>query len=273
MLVSSLVLTLAVYAAGVLRVWRRAGIGCGVRRRDVAAFAGAMLALVAALSTPMDEWAEHWLAAHMVQHELLMVVAAPLLALATPIVAFLWALPAGWRPVAAAMVHHRAPATVWRLITSPALAFFLYGAALWAWHLPVMYEFALEHEAAHILQHLCFFGTATLFWWGVAHGRHGRLGYGAAVVYVFATTMHGGLLGALLTIAPGVWYASYLRPHAHGLTPLEDQQLAGLFMWVPASFAFVAAGLMLFAAWLRHSDRGTRYLPQGTPPAPSTQSR
>jgi putative membrane protein len=273
MLATSFVLTLALYAAGVLRVWQKAGVGRGVRWRDVAGFVGAILALAVALSTPMDEWSEHWLAAHMVQHELLMVVAAPLLTLSAPIVAFLWALPATWRAPAAAAVHHPVPAAAWRLVTSPAVAFFLYGLALWAWHLPVMYEFALGHEAAHILQHLCFFGTATIFWWGVAHGRHGRLGYGAAVVYVFATTVHGGLLGALLTISPRVWYAPYLQPHEHGLTPLEDQQLAGLFMWVPASFAFVAAGLMLFSAWLRHSDRGTRYLPLPASIVPSSQPR
>ena len=91
------------------------------------------------------------------------------------------------------------------------------------------------------------------------HGRRGRTGYGAAVVYVFATAVHGGLLGALLTVSPRMWYLPYVANHPAALTPLEDQQLAGLLMWVPASLTFVAAGLSLFAAWLRHSDRLTRF--------------
>jgi putative membrane protein len=113
----------------------------------------------------------------------------------------------------------------------------------------------------HAVQHLCFFGTAALFWWGIAHGRYGRTGYGAAVVYVFATALHSGLLGALLTVSPRVWYVPYLTTHVGGLAPLEDQQLAGLVMWVPAGLLLTGGGLVLFAAWLRESDRRTRYKP------------
>jgi cytochrome c oxidase assembly factor CtaG len=155
---------------------------------------------------------------------------------------------------------HRWPVTAaWSAVTSPASVFVLYGVALWVWHVPALYDYALEHEGVHLVQHLCFFGTATLFWWGIAHGRHGRAGYGAAVVYVFATAVHGGVLGALLTFSPRVWYAPYVAHHPAGLTPIEDQQLAGLLMWVPASLAFVAGGLFLFAAWLRQSDRQSRF--------------
>src|SRR2546423_644330 len=81
-------------------------------------------------------------------------------------------------------------------------------------------------EARPGVQHFCFFGPAALFWWGIAHGRYGRAGYGAAVVYVFATAVHGGVLGALLTFSPHVWYSPYLIPRGGTLTPLEDQQLA-----------------------------------------------
>lgn len=259
MLVSSLVVVFGVYATGVLRVWHNAGYGRGVRRIEVLAFVSAGLALATALSPPLDEWSEQWLAAHMVQHELLMVVAAPLMAVGAPIVGLLWALPSQLRSRVVTAVHWRPVTAVWSVLTSPPSAFCLYGVALWVWHLPALYDYALAHEAVHVLQHLCFFGTAALFWWGIAHGRHGRLGYGAAVVYVFATAVHGGLLGALLTVSPRVWYVPYGAHHAAGLTPLEDQQLAGLLMWVPASLTFVAAGLFLFAAWLRHSDRLTRF--------------
>ena len=130
---------------------------------------------------------------------------------------------------------------------------------MWIWHIPALYDAALAHEGVHVVQHLCFFSTAALFWWGIAHGRHGRTGYGAAVVYVFATAIHGGLLGALMTVSPHVWYAPYLTQPSARLTPLEDQQLAGLLMWVPASLVFVAGALVLFAAWLRQSDRLSRF--------------
>jgi cytochrome c oxidase assembly factor CtaG len=259
MLASSLVLVGAVYALGVARLWRHAGVGRGVRVRQASAFGAGWLAMVIALSSPMDEWSERWLAAHMIQHELLMIVAAPLMAAAAPLVALLWAMPARTRQHVAQSVRRRPIVRAWAVLTAPATGFILYAAALWIWHLPALYDRALEHEGLHVVQHLCFFGTAALFWWGIAHGRYGRAGYGAAVVYIFATAAHGGVLGALLTIAPRVWYPPYLANHTANLTPLEDQQLAGLLMWVPAGLSFVAGALYFFAAWLRQSDRRSRF--------------
>jgi putative membrane protein len=271
MLVSSLTILLGIYAAGLVRLWRTAGNGRGIRPFEVAAFGTGWLTLVVALSPPLDGWSDRWLAAHMVQHELLMIVGAPLIALGAPMVAFLWAMPAGVRHRTIEAARRTRLMDAWTIIASPASAFFLYAIALWVWHVPVLYDYALEHESVHVVQHLCFFGTATLFWWGIAHGRHGRVGYGAAVVYLFATVVHNGLLGALLTVSPRIWYAPYIVDHPAGLTPLEDQQLAGLLMWVPTSLAFVAGGLALFAAWLRHSDRLSRF--KSGPTLTPTRSR
>jgi putative membrane protein len=259
MLVSSLVLLIGVYAIGLVRLWRNAGYGRGVRPLEALAFATGWLALVVALSPPLDEWSEQWLAVHMVQHELLMVVAAPLMAVGAPLLGILWAMPSRLRHSLVATVQRSPLPIFWRGITAPSSAFLLYGLALWIWHVPALYDQALEHEAVHIVQHLCFFGTATLFWWGIVHGRQGRSGYGAAVVYLFVTAIHGGVLGALMTVSPRAWYAPYVVHHPAGLTPLEDQQLAGLLMWVPAGLAFAAGALLLFAAWLRQSDRLSRF--------------
>jgi cytochrome c2 len=136
--------------------------------------------------------------------------------------------------------------------------FLLHAAALWAWHVPALYGAAIHSEAIHALEHTCFFVSAGLFWWGITRGRYGRLGYGAAVLYVFATAMHSGLLGAALTLAPHAWYPAHeATTAAWGLSPLEDQQLAGLIMWVPASVIFVAAGLYYFALWIKESERRT----------------
>jgi putative membrane protein len=204
----------------------------------------------------------------MVQHELLMIVAAPLIAISAPLIALLWALPPALRRRGLNAVR-RPPITVlWAALTAPASVFVLHAVALWIWHLPALYDYALEHEAVHIVQHFCFFGTASLFWWGIANGRYRRAGYGMAVVYVFLTALHGGVLGALLTFSPRVWYAPYLTSHRSGLTPLEDQQLAGLLMWVPTGIILAGGGLALFAAWLRESDRNTRYK-SASPPSPT----
>jgi cytochrome c oxidase assembly factor CtaG len=258
MLVSSLVLLFLIYAAGLVRVWRNAGTGAGISAWEASAFAGGWLALAVALSPPLDEWSDHYLVAHMAQHELLMAVAAPLITLSAPVFAFLWAFPPALRKRGLDALRREPIVSAWTTLTSPLSAFLLHFLALWIWHLPALYDYALEHEAAHAVQHLCFFGTAALFWWGIAHGRYGRAGYGAAVVYAFATSVHGGVLGALLTFSPRVWYTPYLVPHGGTLSPLEDQQLAGLLMWVPAGLVFVAGGLTLFAGWIRESERRAR---------------
>jgi mono/diheme cytochrome c family protein len=104
--------------------------------------------------------------------------------------------------------------------------------------------------------HVCFLLTACLFWWALIHGRYGRLGYGAAVLFVFATAVHSGALGALMTFAPRAWYPLYAhRSAAAGHDPLQDQQLAGLIMWIPFGVVFLVLALALFAAWLGESER------------------
>jgi putative membrane protein len=193
---------------------------------------------------------------HMLQHELLIAAAAPLLVLGRPLVPVLWALPAEWRRTAGAWTRVGAVRTTWRALTTPACAWLLHAIALWIWHLPAPYEAALASNALHTLQHASFLGTALLFWWALVHGRAMRMGHGTAVVYVFTTALHTGGLGALLTFAPAAWSGTYEgTTAAWGLTPLEDQQLAGLIMWVPGSFPYLLAALALTVAWLRESER------------------
>jgi putative membrane protein len=261
MFVSSvLALTAAAYAGGVARLWRKAGVGQGVRVLQAAAFACGCLVIAVALLSPLDDLSERLLSAHMVQHELLMLIAAPLVAMSAPLVAFLWLLPAAARRLATTTVGRSAIAAAWAAVMAPPTVWLLHAIALWIWHLPALYQAAIESEAIHALQHFSFFGTSAMFWWGIAHGRYGRLGYGAAVVYVFATAVHSGVLGALLTFSPGLWYPVYgPTTQAAGWSPLEDQQLAGLLMWVPAGGIFIAGGLFFFLAWLRESGRRARY--------------
>lgn len=244
------------YARGVERVWRRAGVGRGIRRWQAGCFAAGWTTLALAMATPLHPLGEVLFSAHMVQHELLMAVAAPLLVLGRPLIPMLWAVPIRWRRALGAWARGGAVQGGWRAASGPFAAFLLHAAAVWLWHLPAAYESTLRNGVMHTLQHASFLGTGLLFWWAVVHGREGRMGYGASVFYIFATAMHTSALGALLTFSGSEWYPAYAgATAAWGLTPLEDQQLAGLIMWVPAGISYLVVALLLMAAWMRESER------------------
>jgi cytochrome c2 len=202
----------------------------------------------------------------MAQHEMLMLVAAPLLVLGRPLQAFLWALPPSQRETVGAWTRRPSVSTGWHAASGPAAACALHALALWIWHVPALFEAALADDLVHGLQHASFLVTAALFWWGMVQGRYGRLGYGVSVVYVFVTAVHSSLLGALVTLADGLWYPSYLEDaRVWQVDALQDQQLAGLLMWIPSGLVFIGFGLALFAAWLGESERRAR-LGRAVPP-------
>ena len=252
--IAALIAAAVAYTAGVTRVWQRLGFGRGFRVWEAAAFAIGWFSLLAALNRQVHDLAARSFAVHMTQHELLMLVAAPLVILGRPVVAILQLMPAAARPVLRT-VRQGPLRAVWTRITAPVAVLLLHGVLIWIWHVPVLFEAALAHEGIHATQHLTFFWTAALFWWALIHGRYGRLGYGISVLFVFVTAMHTSLLGALLTFAPRVWYAPYAhRATVHG-SALEDQQLAGLLMWIPSGTIFLVCGLALFGAWLGEASR------------------
>jgi putative membrane protein len=114
----------------------------------------------------------------------------------------------------------------------------------------------LKSEAVHAFQHFGFFVTAVLFWFALIHGRYGRVGYGVAVFFVFATAMHTSILGVLFTLGSRLWYPLYgERANAWHLDALEDQRLAGLIMWIPAGAILTIIALALFIAWLGEAER------------------
>jgi putative membrane protein len=191
----------------------------------------------------------------MTQHELLMLVAAPFLVLGKPLVASLKALPPRWVRLRLRWTQPRWVQGVWSVMMNPLIAWLVHGVVLWVWHIPALFTAAPESEWIHALQHLSFLLSALVFWWAIIHGRNRAFGYGAAVLYMFTTAMHSGLLGALITLANRVWYPDYAgRTTTWGLSPLEDQQLGGLIMWVPACSLYIIAGLAFFAGWLRSSE-------------------
>jgi putative membrane protein len=257
---------LAVLAAGALYlrgIVRLRGDEAGRRalpRWRAAALLSAWVVLVVGLAPPLAPAADVLFSVHMGQHELLMLIAPPLLVLGRPMLAGLWALPRRLRRRVARPLRRPAAGRAWRALTAPAVAFGLHALVLWLWHAVPAFELALHHDGVHLVQHASFVATATLFWWALLHGRFGVLGYGAGVLFVFATTLHSGALGALLAVAPRPWYPTHAtRAGAAGVDPLEDQQLGGLLMWIPAGAVLLVLGLALFAAWLGESGRRVRH--------------
>jgi putative membrane protein len=255
-IVLPLALAAWLYVRGTRALWRSAAPGRGVSAREVTAFGLGWLTLAVALVSPLHQWGEALFSAHMVQHELLMALAAPLLVLGRPLVPWVWALPAGWRRPVGRLAATTPVRAGWGSLTSPGVAWTLHAAAIWGWHLPVLFEASLRSETVHALQHGSFLGTGLLFWWTVLERRQGRLGWPGAVIALFTTAVHTGLLGALLTFSSRVWYPIYApATAAWGLTPLEDQQLAGLIMWIPGGLPYLIAALALLASWLAEPGR------------------
>jgi putative membrane protein len=240
----------ALYAMGLHRLWTTATPGHGIRPGHAAAYGAGIAVLAIALLSPLDDASDVLFSAHMAQHELLMLVAAPLVALGKPLVPALWALPRSWRPAAGRMLRHGWLAAVGRVLTAPVVALVVHGLVRWLWHLPSAFDAALADERVHVVQHLTFFGSALLFWWSLIHGRYGRAGYGVAVGFTFFTMIHSGLLAALLSLSEQPWYAHAVRSAAWGVDPLADQQRAGLIMWVPVAVVMTGIGLTFLAAWI-----------------------
>jgi putative membrane protein len=248
-----LVVSLLLYAGGTAALWRRAGWGRGVRLWQTIAYGLGWLALVGALVSPLHWLGEHLFTAHMVEHEVIMALAAPCLVLARPVGAFLWALPPGLRCRLGQIARRSTVRATWRAVTRPLAATVLHGVAIWAWHVPALFDATVIHVGLHRLQHLSFLVTALLFWWALLR----RCDAGAASVHLFLTMLHTGALGALLAFAPQVFYAVQTAGAAGwGLSPLEDQQLAGLVMWIPAGTVYAGAGLLFLARWIGQSGQG-----------------
>jgi cytochrome c oxidase assembly factor CtaG len=208
------------------------------------------LSLGASLVSPLHLLGEHLFTFHMIEHEIIMAISAPLLVLAHPIGTLLWGLPRRVRALVGRSMRHKAVSMTWSWLSDGSHATLLHGIAIWVWHAPGLFDAAVTDIAIHRLQHLSFFLSAVLFWWSVFR----RSEAGAAAWHVFITMLHTSVLGALMALAPRVLYGvQTASASAWGLTPLEDQQLAGIVMWVPAGTIYAGATLALTAIWIKQA--------------------
>jgi putative membrane protein len=222
-------------------------------------FLGGLAAIVLALSSPIEAYEGQLFSAHMVQHMLLELVAAPLLLLGAPATMALRAASPTARRWLLRLLHSRAVA----VLTFPLLTWLLFAAVNWGWHLSELYNQALENPPLHYLQHASFLVAALLFWWPVVAADPGRwrLPHPVRLFYLFLAMPQNSFLGVALMSAPAVLYSHYLsnlRPW--GPSALADQNLGGVIMWVFGDVAFLIAMGAVVASWVRHEDRRTARL-------------
>lgn len=238
-------------AALILFAWlnRRARLALG----EAVSVGFGLAALGLALIWPLPAWEDRSLTAHMIAHELLMVAAAPLL---VGVRAWRFGIPA-WpfaaRRMGAAMLRSARPSLLFLLQPIPATL--VCAAALWIWHLPGLFAAALTDPVLHTAQHASFFFSALLFWAAMKSAAHRRR-EGTALICLFITALHTGALGALMAFSPRSWYPLE-GPPLLGLTLLEDQQLAGLIMWIPGGLVYAGAALLAFARMLARPARSS----------------
>ncbi|MEA3008944.1 MAG: putative rane protein [Sphingomonadales bacterium] len=249
-----LFLTALLYGIGAWRLRRRSRLGRGERAKGATLFASGWLVLALALTSPLHEGGEQSFTLHMIEHELVMLAAAWLLAASRPLPVFLWALPHEMRGRVGALGTASWLSAPWRFLTDPVVATIVQALMLVAWHMPALFDRALGSEAWHVGQHLCFLGSALLFWWAMANGR--GTGYGLAALCLFATSLVGGMLGALMSVSASPWYRGYaaMAMTPLGLDPAEDQHLAGLLMWIPGGLVHAGAALFFLYKWLKASE-------------------
>lgn len=242
-----LALAALLYAVGLARLWRRSERGRGALGRDAWLYAAGWLILAGALVSPLHEAGEVSFTFHMIEHEAIMLAAALLLVAARPGAAFLWAFPQRLRRALGGAGRWG----VWRALADPFVATALQAAAIVGWHVPWLFDLALRSEGWHIAQHATFVATALLFWWAMLHRASGLV----AALCLFATSMIGAGLGALMALSASPWYETYaaLGMTPFGLSPEEDQQLAGLLMWVPGGLWHLAAAVWFLARGLSGS--------------------
>lgn len=243
------------YIAGLKKLWV-GGRGRGFPLRRAVAFFAGLVGLVFALMSPLDALAAELFSFHMVQHLVLILMVAPLLVYGAPTLVITLALPHDTRRGVRKLERSRPAMLLKSALLHPALAGAFFAVALWTWHLPSLYESAVVDDRWHVLEHSSFVTASLLFWMQVIGRRRHRLDFGPAILLVFVSGLQSAALSVVLIFSGRALYPIHARnTSAWGLTPLEDQQLAGAIMWTPVGLIFLTTIVVLLARWLRAMDR------------------
>jgi cytochrome c oxidase assembly factor CtaG len=251
LVVIPLALALIIFVAGWVRLSKRSKVD---RRRSLLFVAG-WAVLTLSLVSPLHQAGEQSFAMHMIEHELIMLVATLLLAASNAGGVLAWGLPSSLRRALGG--SWRAPlASLWKRLTEPVTATIVQAAVMWLWHAPLLFDRALESGAWHAAQHLSFVAASLFFWVAMLDPRRG--GYLLSAGCLFVTTLVEGALGALMALSRSPWYADYaaMSLSGIGLDPATDQQLVGLIMWIPGGVLHGAVALLLLYRWLQASEGG-----------------
>ncbi len=244
----------ALYVRGWCRLSRRMPRRFGPGR--LAAFVAGLGAIVLAVAPPLDALAGRLLVAHMVQHQLLMMVAPPLLWLGAPVAPMLGGLPRRIRRAVAAVLAASAIRGITRVVAHPGVGWLSFAIAFWTWHTPGLYELALRSHGWHHVEHACFLTTAVMFWRPVILAWPARSPWPrwTMIPYLLLADVQNTVLAAILTFADRLIYATYaIVPRVGAIAALEDQSIAGVIMWVVGSVVFVLAAVGIVVQALTHT--------------------
>lgn len=249
-IVAGTVLAAVIYVRGVRTLQRRGRLRRSVTIWNELYFALGLLAVVAALLSPIDSLSNQLLSVHMVQHFLLLMVGPPLLLMGKPIPVLVVGTPRGlvrWIALRHARVAWFRLLT--GVLTSPIFAWPLFSFTMLAWHVPFLFDAALQDENVHVLEHACFFITAIPFWWVILQPYPGRtqLSYAWRFLYVLFAMIPDSVLGFILILSGSPIYAYYTHvPRLWGMSVTDDQLLAGNIMMDGGDAVLGIALLWLF---------------------------
>jgi len=256
----------ALYARGWLRLGR---IGHPPSRWRLALYGLGLAAIAAAVLSPIDDLADELFPVHMVQHLLLTMLAAPLVLLGNPLPVVLWGVPRRVRRFLASPLTMGARFRIaLGVLTSLPVAWLVYVVDLWAWHVPLLYQLALEHEIVHVVEHVAFFTTALLFWWPIVRpaprlGPRAHLGF--ELLYLIAATAQNTALGAMLTLPERSFYPHYDETARRlAVNAVEEQAAAGGIMWISGHMYLLPILVMLYNFAQKNADNDAGDVAEGT---------
>ena len=251
-------LLLAIYFWGTRRLLSRSNRKSAGKIKKWA-FGGSLAALLVALISPVDVYSNDLFFVHMIQHLLLVMVAAPLIRISSPMAEYLWGLPESIRRPIGNMLAKKGLIRIFlHGVTTPLVAWFLFAIVMWVWHVPEIYDMALNSKQLHDFEHLTMFFVGIVFWWPVLGSPvlFQQLAFPFRFLYLFLALVQNVILAAILTYTDTAIYRFYADSPLHwGISSMADQQLGGVLMWLVGSMMFAGVTIVLIYMWLERDHR------------------